>query len=86
MNAPPEGRDRFPCGNVTTQVPAPPSRYGPRVASDDEELLELDGREVRLTSPGKVLFAERGETKRDLVDYYLRVASRCCGRWAAGRC
>jgi DNA ligase D len=41
--------------------------------SDDEELLELDGREVRLSSPGKRLFAERGETKRDLVDYYRRV-------------
>ena len=40
---------------------------------DDEEVLKLDGREVRLSSPGKVLFAERGETKRDLVGYYLRV-------------
>jgi DNA ligase D-like protein (predicted polymerase) len=40
----------------------------------DEELLELDGHEVRLSSPGKVLFPERGETKRDLVDYYLRVS------------
>src|SRR3954451_15529715 len=40
----------------------------------DEEVLELDGHEVRLSSPGKVLFAERGETKRELVDYYLRVA------------
>src|ERR671934_1702069 len=40
---------------------------------DDAEVLELAGREVRLSSPGKVLFAERGETKRDLVDYYLRV-------------
>jgi DNA primase len=40
---------------------------------NDEEVLELDGREVRLSSPGKVLFAERGETKRDLVDHYLRV-------------
>src|SRR4051812_14781099 len=38
-----------------------------------EEILEIDGREVRLTSPDKVLFAERGETKRDLVDHYLRV-------------
>jgi DNA ligase D len=44
------------------------------VADDDEVLLELDGREVRLSSPGKVLFGERGETKRDLVDYYLRVS------------
>src|SRR5204862_2357677 len=42
--------------------------------ADDEEVLELDGREVRFSSPGKVLFRERGETKRDLVDYYLRVA------------
>jgi DNA ligase D len=44
------------------------------VAVDDEEVLELDARQVRLSSPDKVLFAERGETKRDLVDYYLRVA------------
>jgi len=43
------------------------------VLRDDEEVLKLDGREVRLSSPGKVLFAERGETKRDLVGYYLRV-------------
>jgi DNA ligase D len=50
-----------------------PNRYGPLVAGDDEEVLELDGRAVRLSSPGKVLFAERGETKRDLVDHYLRV-------------
>jgi len=39
----------------------------------DEQLLELDGREVRITSPGKVLFAERGETKLDLVRYYAAV-------------
>jgi DNA ligase D len=43
------------------------------VARDDAEVLELAGREVRLSSPGKVLFAERGETKRDLVDYYRSV-------------
>src|ERR671923_1892910 len=40
---------------------------------DDEQVLELDGKEVRLSSPGKVLFAERGETKQDLVDYYAAV-------------
>ena len=38
-----------------------------------EDLLELDGREVKRSSPGKVLFREHGETKRDLVDYYRRV-------------
>jgi DNA ligase D len=41
--------------------------------ASDEELLELDGREVRLSSPEKLLFPERGETKRDLVEYYTRV-------------
>ena len=48
-------------------------RYGPPVAGNDAEVLEVAGREVRLSSPGKVLFAERSETKRDLVDYYRRV-------------
>jgi DNA ligase D len=38
-----------------------------------EEILELDGREVRITSPDKVLFAEHGETKLDLVRYYEAV-------------
>src|SRR3954454_14953227 len=45
------------------------------MAADDAEVLELDGREVRLTSPGKVLFGERGETKRDLVGYYASVGA-----------
>jgi DNA ligase D-like protein (predicted polymerase) len=40
----------------------------------DEETIELAGREVRITSPGKVLFDERGETKLDLVRYYAAVA------------
>jgi DNA ligase D len=44
------------------------------VARDDAHVIELAGREVRITSPGKVLFAERGETKLDLVRYYAAVA------------
>jgi DNA primase len=56
------------------------------VAADDAEVLELAGREVRITSPGKVLFPERGETKLDLVRYYAAVSSRSCARWAAARC
>src|SRR4051794_40147303 len=43
------------------------------MAAADAHVLDIDGREVRLSSPGKVLFAERGETKRDLVEFYLRV-------------
>src|ERR671926_1348840 len=39
----------------------------------EEAILELDGREVRITSPGKVFFPERGETKLDLVRYYEAV-------------
>lgn len=37
-------------------------------------ILELAGREVRVTNPDKVFFSERGETKLDLVRYYLAVA------------
>src|SRR3954449_10624105 len=37
-------------------------------------MLELAGREVRITSPDKVLFGERGETKLDLVRYYAGLA------------
>ncbi|HEU0316396.1 MAG TPA: non-homologous end-joining DNA ligase [Solirubrobacteraceae bacterium] len=44
------------------------------MAPDDVQILDLDGHAVRLTSPRKVMFAERGETKRDLIDYYLAVA------------
>ncbi len=40
----------------------------------DAERLEIAGREVSITSPGKVFFPESGETKLDLVRYYLRVA------------
>ena len=36
--------------------------------------LEISGRTVRITSPDKVFFPERGETKLDLVEYYLAVA------------
>ena len=36
--------------------------------------LEVDGTTVTVTSPDKVFFSKRGETKLDLVDYYLAVA------------
>jgi DNA ligase D len=35
--------------------------------------LDLGGRTVKVTSPGKVMFPERGETKLDLVHYYESV-------------
>jgi DNA ligase D len=44
------------------------------VAGSDAQVLEIAGREVPITSPGKVLFPARGETKLDLVSYYAAVA------------
>jgi DNA ligase D len=45
------------------------------VSNPDDEgaVVEAAGREVRISSPGKVLFPERGETKLDLVHYYQAV-------------
>ena len=36
-------------------------------------VLELNGHDVPVTNPGKVFFSNRGETKLDLVEYYLSV-------------
>jgi DNA ligase D len=41
--------------------------------STDGVAVEAGGREVVVTSPGKVFFPERGETKLDLVRYYQAV-------------
>ena len=38
------------------------------------EIVAVAGREVAVSNPDKVLFPERGHTKRDLVSYYLAVA------------
>jgi DNA ligase D-like protein (predicted polymerase) len=43
------------------------------VPSADAEILAIAGRDVPITSPGKVLFSERGETKLDLIEHYLAV-------------
>ena len=40
----------------------------------DHLIIEVAGREVRLSNPDKVFFPEIGVTKRDLVEYYLGVA------------
>jgi DNA ligase D len=39
----------------------------------DEVVLTLDGHEVTITKPGKVYFAEHGETKLDLVEFYASI-------------
>jgi DNA ligase D len=40
----------------------------------EEHVLDVAGRQLTVTSPDKVFFAERRETKLDLVRYYLAVA------------
>jgi DNA ligase D len=36
--------------------------------------MEIAGRDVAITSPDKVFFAEHGETKLDLIEFYLSIA------------
>ena len=48
------------------------------------ELLEVGGREVKVTNPDKVYWPEPGYTKMDLVRYYLAVADGAL-RGAGGR-
>jgi DNA ligase D len=43
------------------------------VAMADKTTITLDGHAVSISHPDKVLFPERGETKRDLVQYYVAV-------------
>jgi DNA ligase D-like protein (predicted polymerase) len=46
----------------------------PGVAKPEQEILELDGREVPITNPSKIYFPKAGITKLELVRYYLDVA------------
>ena len=48
------------------------------------ETLEIDGHQVTVSNPDKVLFPEAGYTKLDVVRYYLAVAEGAL-RGAGGR-
>ena len=37
-------------------------------------VTRIDGHDVKISSPDKVFFTKRGETKLDLIDYYVAVA------------
>src|SRR5581483_6600822 len=62
-----------PAGGGGGPPPRGVGRRGGVVSKAEETVLELDGRQVRITSPQKVFFPERGETKLDLVRYYEAV-------------
>ncbi|MGH7629302.1 MAG: non-homologous end-joining DNA ligase [Gemmatimonadales bacterium] len=56
----------------------------PGQRSGDHELLLVEGREIPISNPGKVLFPKPGYTKLDLGRYYLAVAVGAL-RGAGGR-
>jgi len=53
-------------------------------AKGAKELVKVDGHEVAVSNPGKVLFPEAGYSKLDLVRYYMVVAEGAL-RGAGGR-
>jgi DNA ligase D-like protein (predicted polymerase) len=65
---------------------AAPRRYATGVATSKPEpvSIEVAGREVPVSNPGKLYFPEAGITKLDLVRYYLAVADGAL-RGAGGR-
>jgi DNA ligase D len=38
------------------------------------EIIEVAGRQLAISNPSKVFFSERGETKLDLVQFYLKIS------------
>src|SRR5437867_8026320 len=60
------------------------SKNTTRESGGESELLVIDGREVAISNPGKVLFPKPKHTKLDLVRYYLAVAEGAL-RGAGGR-
>jgi DNA ligase D-like protein (predicted polymerase) len=59
-------------------------RAATRESSGEPERLEIDGREISISNPHKVLFPGPKHTKLDLVRYYLAVAPGAL-RGAGGR-
>ncbi len=69
-----EERGRDCCQGVPTSVEGWPTSFEGWRGATTRSSSRSTGKAVRISSPGKVLFPERGETKLDLVNYYLAVA------------
>ena len=54
------------------------------MAKPEKEILTVEGKEVSISNPNKVLFPDAGCTKLDVVRYYLAVADGAL-RAAGGR-
>jgi DNA ligase D len=44
------------------------------MAGRDEITVDVDGREIRVSHPDKVYFSEHGETKLDLINFYVAIS------------
>jgi DNA ligase D-like protein (predicted polymerase) len=66
------------------EQPKPRARATASKADESTERLTIDGHEVSISNPQKVLFPEAKHTKLDLVQYYLAVADGAL-RGAGGR-
>jgi hypothetical protein len=51
-----------------------PLQWAVVAAKNASEVLHIDGHDVAVSNPTKVLFPEAGYTKLDVVRYYLTVA------------
>jgi DNA ligase D-like protein (predicted polymerase) len=78
-----QGEQGGPMGRKTDK-PTKRTSAGPPVRRSAAESLVVEGREVAITNPHKVLFPEPQYTKLDLVRYYLAVADGAL-RGAGGR-
>jgi DNA ligase D len=66
-------------GPMTTGV-SDPCQHRPVATSSESVEVEIDGRTLKVSNPDKVFFSARGETKLDLVRYYVAVGpGALCG-------
>jgi DNA ligase D len=65
-------------------MPFPSCGYRRFMAASPFTMVQVGDREVKITNPDKVFFTTRGETKMDLVQYYLAVGPQIM-RAVAGR-
>ena len=56
-----------------------PERTGLTLMADPKTVVEVAGRSVPVSNPGKVYFPRTGHTKLDMVRYYLAVADGALG-------
>jgi len=64
------GPEKFPKFGFFFQISE--SQYGESMPGENV-IMELAGRQVKVSSPDKVFFSKRGETKLDLINFYLAI-------------